>query len=32
MSEAALRRVRQVGGWKEYGDAWVRLLGALISI
>jgi starch synthase len=26
MSEAALRRVRQIGGWKEYGDAWVRLL------
>lgn len=26
MSEAALRRVRQMGGWKEYGDAWVELL------
>ncbi|MGA7887321.1 MAG: glycosyltransferase family 4 protein [Acidobacteriaceae bacterium] len=26
MSEAALRRVRQIGGWKEYGDAWIRLL------
>jgi alpha-maltose-1-phosphate synthase len=26
MSEAALRRVRQIGGWKEYGEAWIRLL------
>lgn len=30
MSEAALRRVSQIGGWKEYGDAWVRLLAQLI--
>lgn len=30
MSEAALRRVRQIGGWKEYGDAWVRLLQSMI--
>lgn len=26
MSECALRRVRQIGGWKEYGNAWVHLL------
>jgi starch synthase len=26
MSEAALRRVRHIGGWKEYGDAWAGLL------
>lgn len=28
MSEAALRRVRQMGGWKEYGDEWTALLRA----
>jgi starch synthase len=26
MSEAALRRVRDIGGWKEYGDRWEALL------
>lgn len=26
MSEAALRRVRLLGGWKDYGDKWERLL------
>jgi alpha-maltose-1-phosphate synthase len=26
MSEAALRRVRSVGGWTEYGDGWENLL------
>lgn len=26
MSEATLRRVQRIGGWKEYGDAWERLL------
>jgi glycosyltransferase involved in cell wall biosynthesis len=31
LSEAALRRVRQIGGWKEYGDAWVRLLQSLCT-
>lgn len=30
MSEAALRRVRQIGGWKEYGDAWTALLRRMI--
>ena len=29
MSEAALRRVQQMGGWKQYGDRWVELLHAL---
>jgi starch synthase len=26
MSEAALVRVRSIGGWREYGDQWERLL------
>lgn len=26
MSEAALARVHQLGGWHQYGDAWERLL------
>ena len=26
MSEAALARVRQLGGWQQYGDNWERLL------
>jgi len=26
MGEAALHRVRQLGGWSQYGDAWVTLL------
>jgi starch synthase len=26
MSEAALSRVRYLGGWREYGDRWERLL------
>jgi len=30
MSEAALRRVRQIGGWKEYGDAWADLLRQVV--
>ena len=29
MRAAALKRVRSVGGWKEYGDRWERLLGTL---
>jgi alpha-maltose-1-phosphate synthase len=26
MSEAALRRVRSLGGWQKYGDVWEELL------
>ena len=26
MSEAALLRVRSLGGWKKYGDLWEQLL------
>ena len=26
MSEAALARVRSLGGWQQYGDAWEQLL------
>jgi starch synthase len=26
MSEAALRRVEQLGGWQQYGERWVELL------
>jgi glycosyltransferase involved in cell wall biosynthesis len=26
MSEAALQRVRSIGGWSEYGDRWQNLL------
>jgi glycosyltransferase involved in cell wall biosynthesis len=29
MREAALRRVRSIGGWAEYGDRWERLLREL---
>jgi starch synthase len=29
MSEAALRRVRTIGGWNEYGDQWESLLTEL---
>ncbi len=29
MSEAALARVQQIGGWHEYGEAWVELLRRL---
>jgi starch synthase len=29
MSEAALQRVRSIGGWKEYGDRWESLLEEL---
>lgn len=29
MSEAALRRVRALGGWTQYGDAWEALLHTL---
>ncbi len=29
MSAAALARVQTIGGWRDYGDRWVRLLEAL---
>jgi glycosyltransferase involved in cell wall biosynthesis len=29
MREAALQRVRTIGGWKEYSDHWERLLQTL---
>ena len=29
MSEAALHRVQHLGGWTQYGDAWVKLLQKL---
>jgi glycosyltransferase involved in cell wall biosynthesis len=31
MREAALRRVRSLGGWKEYGDLWESLLKSLTT-
>lgn len=31
MSEAALLRVRQIGGWNEYGDRWELLLKNLTN-
>jgi glycosyltransferase involved in cell wall biosynthesis len=31
MSEAALRRVRCIGGWSDYGDRWEALLRAMVS-
>jgi glycosyltransferase involved in cell wall biosynthesis len=30
MREAALGRVRSIGGWKEYGDRWENLLKTLL--
>ncbi len=30
MSEAALRRVRSIGGWDDYGDRWEALLKDLV--
>ena len=29
MSEAALVRVKQIGGWKQYGDRWLSYSGDL---
>jgi starch synthase len=29
MSEAALDRVKHIGGWRQYGDEWETLLGRL---
>jgi glycosyltransferase involved in cell wall biosynthesis len=31
MREAGLRRVQSIGGWKEYGDRWERLLESLVD-
>ncbi|MGC8550377.1 MAG: glycosyltransferase, partial [Acidobacteriaceae bacterium] len=31
MSEAALARVRHLGGWSDYGDAWARLVTELAA-
>jgi starch synthase len=31
MSQAALQRVRLLGGWTEYGDRWVDLLQRLLA-
>jgi glycosyltransferase involved in cell wall biosynthesis len=31
MGAAALRRVRSIGGWAEYGDRWEELLLQLTS-
>jgi alpha-maltose-1-phosphate synthase len=30
MSGVALRRVRNLGGWQQYGDRWVSLLETLL--
>lgn len=30
MSEAALQRVKKIGGWDDYGDRWEALLGSLV--
>jgi starch synthase len=32
MSEASLARVRTLGGWQQYGDAWERLLQELTGV
>lgn len=31
MSEAALQRVRSIGGWADYGDQWETLLRNMVS-
>ena len=31
MSTAALEKVKQIGGWKQYGDRWVELLQKLTA-
>ncbi len=31
MSEAALKRVQDLGGWSHYGDLWVNLLERLLA-
>jgi glycosyltransferase involved in cell wall biosynthesis len=30
MSEAAIARVKGLGGWSDYGDAWARLISDLV--
>jgi starch synthase len=32
MSEAARLRVKQLGGWRKYGDEWENLLGRLVPL
>ncbi len=32
MREAGLRRVQSIGGWKEYGDKWEKLLHSMPQI
>jgi glycosyltransferase involved in cell wall biosynthesis len=32
MSEASLARVRTLGGWQQYGDAWEKLLQELTGV
>jgi alpha-maltose-1-phosphate synthase len=31
LSEAALARVQKIGGWHEYGEAWMKVLRSLNS-
>ena len=31
MSEAALEKVKEIGGWSQYGDRWMELLEKLTS-
>ena len=31
MSEAALQKVRSIGGWSDYGDQWEALLKTMVS-
>ncbi len=30
MSEAALQRVQKIGGWHQYGEAWIELIRQLV--
>jgi len=32
MSEAALHRVQQLGGWADYGEAWEKLLKQMVEV
>ncbi len=32
MGEAALAKVQRIGGWREYGDAWVKLLSEVMGL
>jgi glycosyltransferase involved in cell wall biosynthesis len=31
LRDAALRRVQHIGGWRNYGDRWERLLTSLLN-